>query len=226
LPQIDTAHVPGGGMNDAPITDEEKQMLTTITERKILWEYTPPPPPPPVDTVPPPPRFDHAPYCYVTAILESDGKPQCWINSRTKGEQYCLFEGESFRLGTVPSIVKKIEVKANRIQVAAAGSVFAVRVGKHFDEYDTMCYFVTGIIDENGEPRCVIVDGSEIEEGDDVRLVEKAKYTLSVGETFPMQEVSCTVKSIEPSTKQVQIEAAGTTYTIKVGGCFSEFGGE
>ena len=233
LPQINAVHVPDNDRNAVPITDDERKISAAITERKILWEYTPPAPPQPVDAAPP--RFDHAPYCYVNAIVEMDGKPQCWIDLRTLGRKYYLSEGERFMLGTVPSVVKKIEVKSDRVQVAAAGRVFAVRVGKNFDDYDEMCYFFTDILDENGEqwtadstgePRCVIVHGSEIEEGDNVRLIKRAKHILSVGETFPMQEVFCMVKAIEPSVKQIQIEAVGATYTIRVGGCFSEFGGE
>jgi len=238
LPQIDFVHVPSSDVNAAPVTDEETQMLATIAERRILWEYAPPAPPPP--DAPPPPRFDHNPHCFVIAIVESDGKPQCWIDLRTRGETHFLFEGESFRMGSVPSVVKKIEVKKGRIQVGAAGSVFAIRVGKNFDAterggYDEMCYFLTDILDESGAPwsedstgvpRCVIVHGSEVEEGDDVRLVEKARHILAVGESFPMQEVTCTVKAMDPNTERVQIEAVGTVYDIRVGGSFAEFGGE
>jgi len=232
LPQIDVAHVPSSDANTVPVTGDEMAMLESITERRILWEYAPPAPPVPVT---PPARFFHAPHSYVIAIVEADGKPQCWIDLRTRGELLFLFEEQPFSIGTLPRVIKKIEVNAGRIQIAVTGSVDAVRVGKNLDEFDEKCYFLTDILDENGEPwsedstgepRCVIVHGSEIEEGDDVKLTERARHILSVGEAFPMLEVSCTVTSIDPSTEQVEIEAAGTTYTIKVGGNFSEFGNE
>jgi Holliday junction resolvasome RuvABC DNA-binding subunit len=49
---------------------------------------------------------------------------------------------------------------------------------------------------------------------------------LSVGEAFPMAYLSCTVTEIEPEANQIQIEAAGVVYTIKVEGSFSEFSNE
>jgi hypothetical protein len=41
-----------------------------------------------------------------------------------------------------------------------------------------------------------------------------------------MTEVSVAVRNIDPAANQIQIEAAGVVYTIRVGGDFSEFGNE
>ena len=229
LPQVNEVHTPSSDMDAVPLTDAEMQMLTTIRERAILSEYAPPRP---TIEVPPPPPFDPQPYCYVVAIVQSDSRPQCWIHHRTVGRMYHLFEGGSFMLGNVNCTVKKIEVNAERVQIAAGGGVFAIGVGKSFEEYDESCYFLTGIIDENGEPwteesvgepYAVIVHGTET---DNNGITERAKYTISAGETFPMAYLACTVIEIQPEANQIQIEAAGAVYTIRIGGSFAEFGNE
>jgi hypothetical protein len=211
-------------------------MLAMIRNRAILSEYTPPPPPtPPAPPPPPRPDFKASPFCVVTAIVEVDGKLQCWINHRPAGRMYYLFEGESFMLEGVRCTIKKIEINTSRIQVAAAGNVFAISVGKSFDEFDKPSYFFTAIVDEHGSPwtaesegtpRGVIVHGTEKDEGEPEWLDAWATYTLAEGETFPMTNVLCTVRSIDPATNQIHIEAAGVVYTIRNGGSFAEFGGE
>jgi len=235
LMQVRTSNMPGADeVADgvaAIMTDEERQMLTTIRDRAILSEYTPPPPPTP-NTPPSPPRedFNHTPFCVLTAIVMENGRPQCWIHYRTIDRMYPLFEEESFTLEGTRATVKKIEMDAGRIHVAAAGGVYALGLGKSFAQIEDPSYFLTGIVDADGnpwtaestgEPHCVIVHGSETENG---RLIERATYLLSAGDSFPMTEVSCTVRRIDPAANQIQIEAAGVVYTIRVNGSFSEFG--
>lgn len=227
LTQVRTAKIPDNDAALTAITDEETQMLTAIKERAILSEYTPPKPPDNPQSAPPPIIFDdHPNFCIVNGIVEADGKPQCWIDCRTEGKKYYLFEEESFKLGDVNCTIKKIEVKANRVQIAAAGGLYAVRLGKSFGQSDEPSYFFTGIVDENGEqwtaesagePYCVIVNGAD--ERDRVRN----QFRLSAGESFPMQNVRCTVKEIEADNNQIQIEAVGVTYTLRAGSSFSEF---
>jgi hypothetical protein len=145
---------------------------------------------------------------------------------------YYLFEEETFLLGTIRCTVRKIEMNAERVQVAAAGGVYAVSLGKSFAQADDPSYFLTGIVDADGnpwtedgigEPQCVIVHGSTDDNG---RIRERAKHILSAGDSFPMERVFCTVRSIDPAVRQIQIEAAGAVYTIRIDGSFAEFGNE
>ena len=233
LPQVNSVNVPGTTGSSISVTDEERQMLAAIRERAILSAYTPPrqeaptPPPPP-----PPPDFPHAPYCVVTGIVWSDGRPQCWIYHRTTERKYYLFEGESFMLDGTRVTIKKIEVDAERIQTAAAGGVYAISLGKSFDDYDEPSYFLTGIVDANGnpwtpdsagDPHCVIVQRL-IDSNNRAR--EIARHLLAAEASFPMAEVVATVRSIEPAANQIQMEVAGVVYTIRVGGVFAEFANE
>ncbi|MDR0520351.1 MAG: type 4a pilus biogenesis protein PilO [Planctomycetaceae bacterium] len=148
LPQVRNARMP---KMDKSLTDAdagEKTMLTAIKSRSILSEYVPPPParvivdkrpdPPPPPPPPPPPRnvFDESPYCYVTAILDVDGIPQCWIDHRTAGQSYKLSEGGMFRLGNVRCSIKKIDIDKQRVQIEAAGGIYTVKIGKSFAEFE------------------------------------------------------------------------------------------
>jgi hypothetical protein len=120
------------------ITDQEKAVLDAVTKRNLFAAWSPPQP-----QGQPPQRteerrsndFDHAPYCYVIAsVVGQDGKPQVWVNVRTEGKLYKLFEGEMFRLGGVRCYVKKIEEK--RVTFEAAGGMYTVKVGSSFTEYE------------------------------------------------------------------------------------------
>jgi Tfp pilus assembly protein PilO len=117
------------------ITPEEKKILNEIKTRKLFSAYTPPqqqtPPPPPP---PKPPQFYQAPYCYVIAILEINGKKQVWIDHRSAGKQYKLHEGESFQLEGVECIIEKIEF--DKIHVEADKQKFIIKQGKSFAEYE------------------------------------------------------------------------------------------
>ena len=233
LPQVRASNVPRTNEEIAVITDEERQMLATIRERAILSEYTPPRPPEPTPPPPsPPPDFDHSPFCFVTAITEVNGRPQCWIHHRTEGRMYHLFEGESFMLEGTRATIRKIEVDARRVQIAAAGGVYAVSLGRAFADAEKPSYFLTGIVDADGnpwtaesidEPHCVIVYRPLDDNGN---IVEQTKHVLSAGDSFPMAEVTATIRSIDSATNQIQMEAAGVVYTIRVGGDFAEFSNE
>jgi len=242
LARVNAVHVPGANGVTTEMTDEERQMLATIRDRAILSEYVPPPPPQPPQpqqpTPPPPPPFDHTPFCFLSAIVMVDGKPQCWIHLRTAGQDhptagwYFLFEGESFTLGEVRATVRKIEVNAQRIQVAAAGGVYAIALGKSFADAEEPTYFLTGIVDADGnpwtaestgEPHCVIIHELEDEHG---RVIEVARHVLAEWDSFPMAEVVATIRSIDPIANQIELEAAGVAYTISAGGSFSEFSNE
>ena len=235
LAQVNSVNVPGNGTTTA-ITDEERRMLETIRSRAILTEYTPPIPPPPPQPVvappPPPPAFVHAPHCVVTAAVWVDGRPQCWIYHRTEEARYQLFEGDTFTLDGTNVTIKKIEMEAERIHAAAAGGVYRIRLGKSFDAYDEQTHTLTAIVDADGRPwganstgapYCVILH--ELEDDNGV-FREVARYVLAAGDMLPMEEVTAIIRSVEPTANQIQMEAAGVVYTIRVGHSFSEFGNE
>ncbi|MDR1289699.1 MAG: hypothetical protein LBK06_00710 [Planctomycetaceae bacterium] len=113
-------------------TPDEQTILDEIKTRKLFTAYTRPQSPPP--TPPRNPPFYQAPYCYVIAIVESDGRSQVWIDHRTAGKQYKLYEGDSFRLEGVNCTIEKIEF--DRIHVEADGQKFIIKQGKSFAEYE------------------------------------------------------------------------------------------
>lgn len=119
------------------LTDEDRHKQDAIGGRNLFAAYAPPQP---INPSPTPSEetkqeeFDQSPYCYVTAIVEVDDKAQVWVDLRTEGRKYKLYEGEMFRLGGVRCFVKKIEF--DRVHFEAAGGLYTVRIGKSFAEYD------------------------------------------------------------------------------------------
>ena len=242
LPQVRIALVPGADGASIAMNDEERQMMEIIRSRAILSEYAPlrserrednevergPPPPPPFDL--------HTNFCVVVHIGKVDGRPQCWINHRTEGRMYYLFEGGTFMLDGVEAIIRKIEVDAGRIHVAAAGGVYTIPLGKAFSDTEEPSYFLTDIVDADGnpwtaqstgEPHCIVVHGLGAFVGGRLRITEeRARYLLAAVETFPMSKIAVTIRSIEPMENQIQMEAAGAVYIIRVNGSFSEFNNE
>lgn len=117
------------------ITQTERDMRKNITDRALFSVYTPPRPEgTPAPAAPTPNRFDHSPYCFVTAVVEVDDKPQVWVDIRTEGKKHKLFEGDMFRLGTVRCYVKKIEF--DRVQFEAVGELYTIKIGNSFAEYE------------------------------------------------------------------------------------------
>jgi Tfp pilus assembly protein PilO len=120
------------------ITPQEQSILDEIKSRKLFTAYSPPKPPPPIIQPPPPPPkpqpFYQAPYCYVIAIVESNGQRQVWIDNRAIGQQHKLYEGGSFKLEGVDCIIEKIEFDC--IHVEADKQKFVIKQGKSFAEYE------------------------------------------------------------------------------------------
>lgn len=123
----------------APDRALEDEKVKRIVDRAFFSAYVPPPPPgqPP----PPPqekPKFNPAPYCFVTAVVESKGRSQAWIDHRTEGKKERLREGAKFRVGTIDCRLTKIEFTAIEFSMldAKTGSTlyFKVRVGDSFDD--------------------------------------------------------------------------------------------
>ena len=129
LPQIKLVNMPN---SDGLTTDDERQKSAAIRDRAILSEYTPPPP---VVVAPPPVVFEHdARYCILNAIVETDGTLQCWIDHRTQGRKYYLFEEGSFMLEGIQCVIKKIDIDAQQIQMDIGGDLYALKVGGNFDD--------------------------------------------------------------------------------------------
>ena len=83
----------------------------------------------------PVPQLDLAPYTYVRAATEVNGKWQAWFHVRTEDKEYRLYEGQSFLLGgNLTCLVKKIEF--DRVVIEAARQLFTIRVGRSFLEYE------------------------------------------------------------------------------------------
>lgn len=135
LPQAKpTRMLPRRSESEMAPTETEKTMLRDITQRNLFASYVPPRP---AGEAPPPVKeddFDQAPYCFVTAIVEVDGKFQVWVDLRTEGKRFKLHEGDMFRLGGVRCFVKKIEF--DRVQFEAAGGLYTVKIGQSFAEYE------------------------------------------------------------------------------------------
>ena len=73
-----------------------------------------------------------AKFAFVTAILESDGKPQIWITVRTTGQMLKLGEGDTFTVGGLTGSVTSID--ARKAELAIAGKRLVVSLGDSLKE--------------------------------------------------------------------------------------------
>ncbi len=112
----------------------EKEMLRNIVDRAIFSSYVPPTQHHAETPSPKRASFDQSPYCYVTGIVEVNGKPQAWIDIRTESKKYFLSEGEMFRLDGVRCTIDKIDFDNQKVLVKAAGELFTIKVGRSFAE--------------------------------------------------------------------------------------------
>jgi hypothetical protein len=230
LPQVSLINIPSSERDATPITEDERQMLEIIRTRAILSEYTPPPTRPTENDGPPAPPtvpFFDPPYCYVNGITESNGKPRCWIDHRTTGRMYFLFEGESFMLGGLQCTIKKIDILAQQVLVDIGGDLFVVRVGKHFDDIEPVASdepivskseseisncFITAIAEnDEGKPQCSIEN----------RITQKT-YNFTEEEAFVLAGTRCVVKKIDTESQRLQVDIAGELYFIGVGHHFDQ----
>ncbi len=86
----------------------------------------PPPPPPPVAR---PPSFEQAQFAFVTAITESEGRRQAWINLRTEAQTLKLHEGEAFQVGDVPVTIRQINHRSVEMEAPDLEKQFQVPLG-------------------------------------------------------------------------------------------------
>jgi hypothetical protein len=65
-----------------------------------------------------------------------DGKSQCWIDHRSAGKKFYLFEDESFLLAGQRCTIKKIEIENQRILLEVGRELFSLKVGKNFQDIE------------------------------------------------------------------------------------------
>ncbi len=139
---IEALSLPGADSRDKlsaerparPLPGKLADYRKSIVQRNLFGSYVPPPPPvstkPKDPPPPPPPSFDHTKYAVVTAILAVGGRRQVWIKTRTTDEQFELFEGDTFKVGSVECKVARIgqseveiEIDGSRRRVGLGGNL-------------------------------------------------------------------------------------------------------
>lgn len=112
-----------------------EEYCAVIAGRAIFSPYAPPPPETPRSPERPsaaPPAFDHGKYTFVTGITQVDGKPQVWIEARTSGQKYRLFEGDTFDIGPVQA--KILQIHDRSVESEVGGKRYLVALGQNLRE--------------------------------------------------------------------------------------------
>lgn len=92
----------------------------SIGGRNVFTVYRPPRPERPTTAsrpAPQPPKFDDAKFAMFSGTIESNGRPQAWINVRTTGETLRVFIGDDVKVGELEAKVVSIEPRAMVIKV-------------------------------------------------------------------------------------------------------------
>lgn len=110
-------------------TDDGWPAKSDSTSLKITVRE-PAPPPPKVTPPPRKPNFDLAKFAFVTAITEADGRRQTWINLRSQGKLFKLFEGDEFPVGEVDVVVLHIDDRYVELEAVQLDRRFVVALGK------------------------------------------------------------------------------------------------
>lgn len=74
------------------------------------------------------PTFDEAAYTFVTAIVETGGRRQVWLTIRTTGKLLKLFEGDTFKVGSMQGTIRHIHER--HIEILSDEVTYLVRFGK------------------------------------------------------------------------------------------------
>ncbi len=134
LPQSERRSLPPIARGQLDASESERAMMKRIADRALFSIYTPPRPDSSRTENNQPAQFDHSPYCFVTAITETNGKKQVRVNIRSEDKVYWLGPEDSFQLGDVRCYVRAIDF--DRVRIEAAGEMFTVKLGKSFAEYE------------------------------------------------------------------------------------------
>jgi hypothetical protein len=105
-----------------PPKSHSRQMRITVTN--------PPPAAPPPPAVVRKPSFEQAQFAFVTAITESGGRRQAWINVRTEARLLKLHEGDEFQIGEVPVTIVQINDRSVEMEAAVLEKQFDVALGQ------------------------------------------------------------------------------------------------
>jgi hypothetical protein len=107
----------------------------------LFANYQPKPEPPRQaethEPEPQPPAFDLAKHTYVTATIEVDGRPQVWMDVRTKGDKLKLFEGDPFKIGDLDGKVLQIALARRSVLLEIGGQQREVRLGNNLEQGNT-----------------------------------------------------------------------------------------
>jgi hypothetical protein len=123
-------------LNDADRTDRltkeqgkrlQKQSFDdykkTIVDRNVFTAYVDPKPketerrPPREEIKPQPPKFEHLEFTKLTAIVEIDGQPQAWIETKTTGKSYKARVGEDLDIASAKIKVLRIGTRDIELQI-------------------------------------------------------------------------------------------------------------
>lgn len=134
---VEALVLPGADRKDKLCTETSGRLAASgpsayrvIAQRNVFARYRPPPavePPPP-----PPPPFDPAKYVYLTAVVDSAGKPEAWLLERTSGTKRQLHEGDSFAVGDAHA--KIVRIGRREVEVELAGERWLWGLGQNLRE--------------------------------------------------------------------------------------------
>ncbi len=121
---------PGRYEVDFVVTDDGWPPLSHRRSMRITVEPPPAAPPPPPPPVARPPSFEEAQFAFVTAITESGGRRQAWINLRTEAKTLKLHEGEEFQVGEIPVTIRQINQRSVEMEAPDLEKQFQVPLGQ------------------------------------------------------------------------------------------------
>ncbi|OHB71432.1 MAG: hypothetical protein A2V70_01755 [Planctomycetes bacterium RBG_13_63_9] len=118
--------------------DGEEQPFAESGGLFAAYEPKRAPPPEPIveprQPEPEPPSFDLTKHTYVTATLEVDGRPQVWMDVRTKGDKLRLFEGDPFTIGEVDGKIVQIMPRQRYVVIEIDGQQREIRLGNNLHQ--------------------------------------------------------------------------------------------
>ncbi|MCH5373908.1 MAG: cadherin repeat domain-containing protein [Planctomycetes bacterium] len=108
--------------------------------QRVRITVTDPPPERPREPVVSKPSFDLARFAYVTAITETSGQREAWINLRTEAKTLRVREGDEFTIGEVPVTVKQIGTATIELEAPVLERRFRVALGRSLAEGSDLAY--------------------------------------------------------------------------------------
>jgi hypothetical protein len=107
--------VPGSRLQKKNYTEYAKM----IVDRNVFTAYAPPKPKTerPAEVQAAKPKFDHLEFTKLTGIIESDGRPEAWIETKTTGELFKVHQGEEPTVASVKIKVLRIGIREIELQI-------------------------------------------------------------------------------------------------------------